>query len=213
SEKNSGTIELDNINPVEIRLENVSFAYPGRPAILRNVNARFLPGEITALRGESGCGKSSILALLQRFYLPAEGHIFFGQFDICYMSRSSLRNQIAVVPQKIDLMSGTIVENIALGEFEPDMKRIINISAKAGIIDFIQSLPEGFETKLAENGRDLSGGQRQRLAIARALYMDAPIYLFDEPTAALDEISEKCFGNILEELRDLGKIVILVSHD
>ncbi len=213
SEKNSGTIELDNISPLEIRFENVSFAYPGRPAILRNVNARFLPREITALRGESGCGKSSILALLQRFYLPAEGHIFFGQFDIRYMGRSSIRSRIAVVPQKIDLMSGTIVENIALGEFEPDMQRIINICAKAGVIDFIQSLPEGFETRLAENGRDLSGGQRQRLAIARALYMDAPIYLFDEPTAALDEISEKRFLNILEELRDLGKIVILVSHD
>jgi ATP-binding cassette subfamily B protein len=205
--------ELDTISRLEIRFENVSFAYPGRPAILRNVNARFLPGEITALSGESGCGKSSILALLQRFYLPAEGRICFGQFEIRYMRRSSIRSRIAVVPQKIDLMSGTIVENIALGEFEPDMQRIINICAKAGVIDFIQSLPEGFETRLAENGRDLSGGQRQRLAIARALYMDAPIYLFDEPTAALDEISEKRFLNILEELRDLGKIVILVSHD
>ena len=145
----------------------------------------FCSGEITALSGESGCGKSSIPALLQRFYLPAEGRICFGQFDIRYMRRSSIRSRIAVVPQKIDLMSGTIVENIALGEFEPDMQRIINICAKAGVIDFIQSLPEGFETRLAENGRDLSGGQRQRLAIARALYMDAPIYLFDEPTAAL----------------------------
>jgi ATP-binding cassette subfamily B protein len=124
-----------------------------------------------------------------------------------------LRTQIAVVPQKIDLMSGTVIENITLGEFKPDMRKIFAICTKLGILEFIQSLPKGFETRLAENGRDLSGGQRQRLAIARALYVDAPIYLFDEPMAALDESSEQLFLNVLQELRGLGKIVILVSHD
>jgi ATP-binding cassette, subfamily C, bacteriocin exporter len=198
---------------LEICLENVSFAYPGRPPILQNVDARFLPWEITLIRGDSGSGKSSILALLQRFYLPAEGRIFFGQYEIRYLRSSSLRTQVAVVPQKIDLMSGTIIENITLGEFEPDMRKIIAICTKVGILDFIQSLSEGFETRLAENGRNLSGGQRQRLAIARALYVDAPIYLFDEPTASLDELSEQRFLNALQELRDLGKIVVLVSHD
>jgi ATP-binding cassette, subfamily C, bacteriocin exporter len=124
-----------------------------------------------------------------------------------------LRTQIAVVPQKIDLMSGTVIENITLGEFEPDMRKILAICTKLGILDFIQSLPDGFETRLAENGRNLSGGQRQRLAIARALYVDAPIYLFDEPMAALDEFSGQQFLNVLQELRGLGKIVVLVSHD
>ena len=213
SEKNSGTIDLADIGVPEISLENVSFAYPGRPPIFKNVDARFLRWEITLLRGASGCGKSSILALLQRFYLPAEGHIFFGQYEIRYLTSSSLRTQIGVVPQKIDLMSGTVIENITLGEFEPDMEKILGICYKLSLLDFIQSLPEGFETRLTENGRNLSGGQRQRLAIARALYVDAPIYLFDEPTAALDEISENRFLQILQELRDLGKIVILVSHD
>jgi ATP-binding cassette, subfamily C, bacteriocin exporter len=177
------------------------------------VNARFLPGEITLLRGASGCGKSSILALLQRFYLPAEGRIFFGKYEIRYITSSSLRTQIGLVPQKIDLMSGTVVENITLGECEPDMEKILAICYKLSLLEFIQSLPEGFETRLTENGKNLSGGQRQRLAIARALYIDAPIYLFDEPTAALDEISENRFFQILQELRDLGKLVILVSHD
>jgi ATP-binding cassette subfamily B protein len=213
SEQNEGTINLTDIGELEICLENVSFAYPGRPSILKNVHARFMPWEISLLRGESGCGKSSILALLQRFYFPAEGRIFFGRYDIRYISSSSLRTQIAVVPQKIDLMSGTVIENITLGECEPDMQKVLAICIKLGLLDFIQSLPEGFQTRLAEDGRNFSGGQRQRLAIARALYIDAPIYLFDEPIAALDEVSEKRLLNVLQELRDLGKIVILVSHD
>ena len=213
SEKSSGTIDLTGKGVPEISLEDVSFAYPGRLPILKNVNARFLPWEITLLRGASGCGKSSILALLQRFYLPVEGRIFFGQYEIRYITSSSLRTQVGVVPQKIDLMSGTVIENITLGECEPDMEKILAICYKLSLLEFIQSLPEGFETRLTENGKNLSGGQRQRLAIARALYVDAPIYLFDEPTAALDEISENRFFQILQELRDLGKLVILVSHD
>jgi ATP-binding cassette subfamily B protein len=213
SEKDSGTIDIGEIGALEICLQSVSFAYPGRPPTLQNVDARFRPWEITLIRGESGSGKSTILALLQRFYLPPEGRILFGQYEIRYLRSSSLRTQIAVVPQKIDLMSGTVIENITLGELEPDMRKIFGICTKLGILDFIQSLPEGFETRLAENGRDLSGGQRQRLAIARALYVDTPIYLFDEPMAALDESSEQRFLNVLQELRGLGKIVVLVSHD
>jgi ATP-binding cassette subfamily B protein len=213
SEKNAGTIDLADIDPLEIHLENVSFAYPGRMPIFKNVDARFLPWEVALLRGESGCGKSSLLALLQRFYPVGEGRIYFGQHEIRHINATSLRTQIAVVPQKIDLMSGTVIENIALGEFEPDMQKILAICKKLGLLEFIQSLPNGFETRLAENGRNLSGGQRQRLAIARALYVDAPVYLFDEPVAALDEMSEKRFLDVLRDLRDLGKIVVLVSHD
>jgi ATP-binding cassette subfamily B protein len=213
SEKDPGRIDIGEIGALEICLQSVSFAYPGRPPIFQNVDARFSPWEITLIRGESGSGKSTILALLQRFYLPSEGRILFGQYEIRYLRSSSLRTQIAVVPQKIDLMSGTVIENITLGEFEPDMRKIFAICTKLGILDFIQSLPEGFETRLAENGRNLSGGQRQRLAIARALYVDAPIYLFDEPMAALDEASEQQFLEVLQELKSLGKIVVLVSHD
>jgi ATP-binding cassette, subfamily C, bacteriocin exporter len=206
SEKNAGTIDIGEIGTLEICLQNVSFAYPGRPPIFQKVDARFLPSEITLIRGESGSRKSSILALPQRFYLPSEGRLFFGQYEIRYLRSSSLRTQIGVVPQKIDLMSGTVIENITLGEFEPDMRNVLAICTKLGMLDFIQSLPEGFETRLAENGRNLSGGQPQRLAIARALYADAPVYLFDEPMAALDEFSGQRFLNVLQELRGLGKI-------
>jgi ATP-binding cassette, subfamily C, bacteriocin exporter len=213
SEKEGGTLELVDVKPLEIRLEKVDFAYPGRLPILNKVDAHFLPGELTLLRGESGCGKSSVLALLQGLYAPSEGHIFFGPYEIQYFRLASLRTQIVTVPQKIDLMSGTVLENITFGEFEPDLQRVFRLCAKLGFLEFVRSLPAGFDTRLAENGRNLSGGQRQRLAIARALYVEAPIYLFDEPTAALDEASERLVLKALRELRDLGKIVILVAHD
>jgi ATP-binding cassette subfamily B protein len=117
------------------------------------------------------------------------------------------------VSQKIDLMSGSVLENITFGEPEPDVQRVYALCAKLGFLEFICSLSAGLDTGLAENGRNLSGGQRQRLAIARALYVEAPVYLFDEPTAALDETSERLVLKALQELRDLGKIVILVAHD
>jgi ATP-binding cassette subfamily B protein len=212
-EKETGTLELNAVKPLEIRLEKVSFAYPGRLPILSEVDARFLPGELTLLRGESGCGKSSVLALLQGLYAPTEGRIFFGPYELEYFRLTSLRTQIVTVPQEIDLMSGTVLENVAFGELEPDVQKVFASCAKLGFLEFIRSLPAGFDTRLAENGRNLSGGQRQRLAIARALYVEAPIYLFDEPTAALDEASERLVLQTLQELRDLGKIVILVAHD
>jgi ATP-binding cassette, subfamily C, bacteriocin exporter len=212
-EKDGGTLELAEVNPLEIRLEKVSFAYPGRLPILNKVNVRFRPGELTLLRGESGCGKSSVLALLQGLYPPTEGGIFFGPYELQYLRLASLRRQIVTVPQKIDLVSGSVLENIAFGESEPDVQRVFTLCARLGFLEFIRSLPAGLETRLSENGRNLSGGQRQRLAIARALYLDAPIYLFDEPTAALDEASERLVLRAMQELRDLGKMVILVAHD
>jgi ATP-binding cassette, subfamily C, bacteriocin exporter len=106
-----------------------------------------------------------------------------------------------------------VLENITFGESEPDVQKVFALCAKLGFVEFIRSLSAGLETGLAENGRNLSGGQRQRLAIARALYVEAPVYLFDEPTAALDETSERLVLKALQELRDLGKMVILVAHD
>ena len=110
-------------------------------------------------------------------------------------------------------MGATVLENITFGDFEPDVSRVFALCAKVGFLEFIHSLPAGLDTKLAENGRNLSGGQGQRLAIARALYVDAPVYLFDEPTSALDEASERLVLKALQELRGLGKIVVLVTHD
>jgi ATP-binding cassette, subfamily C, bacteriocin exporter len=212
-EKQAGTLELKDVKPLEIRLDKVSFAYPGRLPILKEVDAIFRQGELTLLRGESGCGKSSILALLQGLYPPTGGRILFGPYEIQNLRVASLRTQIVAVSQKIDLLSGSVLENITFGESEPDVQKVFALCAKLGFVEFIRSLSAGLETGLAENGRNLSGGQRQRLAIARALYVEAPVYLFDEPTAALDETSERLVLKALQELRDLGKMVILVAHD
>jgi ABC-type bacteriocin/lantibiotic exporter with double-glycine peptidase domain len=212
-EKQTGTLELKDVKPLEIRLDKVSFAYPGRLPILKEVDAIFRQGELTLLRGESGCGKSSVLALLQGLYPPTGGRILFGPYEIQNLRVASLRTQIVAVSQKIDLLSGSVLENITFGESEPDVQKVFALCAKLGFLEFIRSLSAGLDTGLSENGRNLSGGQRQRLAIARALYVDAPVYLFDEPTAALDETSERMVLKALQELRDLGKMVILVAHD
>jgi ABC-type bacteriocin/lantibiotic exporter with double-glycine peptidase domain len=110
-------------------------------------------------------------------------------------------------------MGATVIENITMGDFEPDLQKAFTICDRLGLLEFIRSLPAGFDTRLAENGKTLSGGQRQRLAIARALYAEAPVYLFDEPTSALDEDAERRVLHALHELRDSGKIVLLVAHD
>ena len=212
-EKDTGTLEVTDVKPLDIRFEKVTFAYPGRLPIFDKIDVQFRSGELTLLRGESGCGKSSVLALLQGLYAPSEGRILFGPYELQYLRLASLRTQIATVPQKIDLMGVTVLENITFGDFEPDVSRVFALCAKVGFLEFIRSLPAGLDTKLAENVRNLSGGQRQRLAIARALYVDAPVYLFDEPTSALDEASERLVLKALQELRDLGKMVVLVTHD
>jgi ATP-binding cassette subfamily B protein len=212
-EGQAGTLELTDIKPLEIRLEKVSFAYPGQRPILKQVDACFREGEMTLLRGESGCGKSSLLSLLQGFYPPGEGRICFGSYELPYVRLSSLRTQISTVPQKVELMGATVIENITLCDFEPDLQKAFTICDRLGLLEFIRSLPAGFDTRLAENGKNLSGGQRQLLAIARALYVEAPVYLFDEPTSALDEEAERRVLRALHELRDSGKIVLLVAHD
>ena len=154
-----------------------------------------------------------MLALLQGLYPPTEGRILFGPYEIQHLRVASLRTQIVTVSQKIDLMSEQLSKILPSVSLEPDVQRVYALCAKLGFLEFVRSLSAGLDTGLAENGRNLSGGQRQRLAIARALCVEAPVYLFDEPTAALDEASERLVLKAIQELRDLGKIVVLVAHD
>src|SRR5699024_1668533 len=129
-----------------------------------------------------------------------------------YISNGSLRNAISVVPQDIDLFAGNVIDNIAVGQFDPDMERIISICKKLGIIDFIEELPNGFETYLGENGASLSGGQKQRIAIARALYKDPEILILDEATSSLDSSSEQYVQRTIDLLTEKGKTIILIAH-
>jgi ABC-type bacteriocin/lantibiotic exporter with double-glycine peptidase domain len=154
SEKDGGTLELLDVKPLKIRLEKVSFAYPGRLPILNKVDAHFLPGELTLLRGESGCGKSSVLALLQGLYAPSEGRIFFGSYEIQYFRLASLRTQIVTVPQKIDLMSGTVLENIAFGEFEPAVILVAHDSRFIPFADRVYTVRNGALEQASECAKD-----------------------------------------------------------
>ena len=135
-----------------------------------------------------------------------------GDYDINYISNYSLRNLVSVVPQQIDLFSGNVIENIALGEDIPDIQRIIDITKSLGILEFIEKLPNGFNTYLGENGSQLSGGQKQRIAIARALYKNPEILILDEATSSLDTEAEQIIQKTLNELKLHGKTMIVIAH-
>lgn len=208
--ENKLTLNVEMVG--DISFSNVSFRYNNRAQIFDNLSFVIKKGEVTGIVGESGSGKSTLIALIQNLYPVSGGLIKIGDYDIKYIDNASLRKNICVVPQQITLFSGNIIENIAVGDFEPDMKVVLGLCQILGIKDFFNSLPNGFETHIGENGTLLSGGQRQRLAIARALYRNPEIVIFDEATSSLDSISEQYFLQTIRLLRESGKTVILIAH-
>jgi len=196
----------------DIRFKEVSFRYGSRVTVFDKLSLTIPKGKITAVVGESGSGKSTLLSLLQNLYPLKEGNIYIGNYDIKHLENASLRQLVSVVPQQIDLFAGTVIENIAMGEFEPDMKKIMFYCQLLGITDFIEKLPNGFQTMLGERGANLSGGQRQRLAIARALYREPQVLILDEATSALDSISEQFVQKTLQLLRREGITIVLIAH-
>lgn len=211
-EKDENQIDLSPDKIGDIRFENVSFRYGTRVAVFDNLNLIIPKGKFTAIVGESGSGKSTLMSILQNIYPIQGGNVRIGEYDLKYINNSSLRQMISVVPQQIDLFAGNVIDNIAVGDNEPDMKKIIDISAKLGITCFIESLPKGFQTYLGENGTSLSGGQRQRIAIARALYRNPEILILDEATSSLDSVSEKYVQKMIEMLKEEQKTVIVITH-
>ncbi|MCK7555322.1 ATP-binding cassette domain-containing protein [Chitinophaga sedimenti] len=195
-----------------IMFHNVSFRYGSRTEVFKNFNLHMEKGKITAVVGESGSGKSTLMALLQNIYPLRDGHISIGNLDIKYIENESLRRRVSVVPQQIDLFAGTILENIAVGEYEPDMQRALLVSQHLGLLEFIEKLPDGFNTRLGEHGANLSGGQRQRLAIARAIYRNPDILILDEATSSLDPVSDQYVQRTMQALRDGGKTIIVIAH-
>ena len=202
SENGSGDVVFDRID----------FQYKPGLKVLNKFSANIRAGEITAIQGESGSGKSTILNLLQRAYPIDNGTIKIGGTDLRYINDASLRKVISAVPQNIELFSGTIAENIALGDSSIDLKRVLEIINLLEMEDFIENLEHGCHTLIGESGVSLSGGQRQRIAIARALYRKPQILLLDEPTSSLDGQSEKSMIRAIESLKREGKTVIIVSH-
>jgi len=194
----------------ELELDAVSFAYePGRPA-LENVSLRVEPGTKLALVGSSGAGKSTVAALVARFYDPTSGRVLLDGRDLRDCSRAWLRRQVGLVLQDTVLFTGTVAENIAYG-LDVSREEIEAAAKAAGAHGFVSQLPEGYETALGQRGIGISGGQRQRIAIARTLLRDPAILILDEPTTGLDEESE---AQVLDGLSNLmrGRTTIVISH-
>ncbi|MDR0437033.1 MAG: peptidase domain-containing ABC transporter [Bacteroidales bacterium] len=196
----------------DIVFSDVHFRYGSRVEVFNGLNLTFEKGKISAVVGESGSGKSSMLSILQNLYPLQSGRVCIGGVDVRHIAPASLRNLIALVPQQIDLFDGTLLENIALGDFEPDIPRVFALCEQIGLMPFIQSLPAGMQTQVGEKGAKLSGGQRQRIAIARALYRNPEILALDEATSALDSESEQYIKNVIAQLRAKGKTIIIIAH-
>ncbi len=196
----------------DIKFNNINFRYGARKAIYQNLTFTIPKGKITAIIGESGAGKSTVFSLLQKLYSINEGQILIGQYDINNIQTESLRRLIGVVPQKIDVFPGSIIENIALGDLEPDIKSVFDICEKLQIKEFIENLPNGFSTHLGEFGANLSVGEKQRIAIARALYKKPEILLLDEAMSNIDSKSEIFITDILKKLKADGKTIIIIAH-
>lgn len=197
----------------DISFREVSFSYDGtRTDVFENFNLIIRAGEITAIVGESGSGKSTITALLQKLYPVNEGAIYIGDTNINYFSNESLRKLVGIVPQNLDLFAGTVAENIAAGEFNPNMRKVLAICKQLEMLDFIEKLPNGFNTYVGEHGTTLSGGQKQRLAIARALYRNPEILVLDEATSSLDSEAEYHVQQTIQQLKKEGKTIIVIAH-
>ncbi|HAR39538.1 MAG TPA: peptidase C39 [Porphyromonadaceae bacterium] len=195
-----------------ITLDHVSFRYGSRKQVFTDLSLVIPKGKTTAIVGESGSGKTTLISLLQNIYPIQEGNIKIGKYDIKQITNESLRELVSTVPQQIELFAGSILESIALGDFQPDVKRVSEITEQLGLNDFINSLPNGFSTYIGEHGASLSGGEKQRIAIARSLYKDPEVLIFDEATSSLDSISEKFVKNTLNDLATKGKTIIVIAH-
>ena len=194
----------------QIEFENVSFGYGTQPAV-RKVNFKASPGQVVALVGPSGAGKTSIINLIPRFFEVNEGSITFDGIDLRDLTLNDLRNNMALVSQDAVLFNDTITNNIRLGRLDASDEDVIAAAKAAAAHDFILEQPNGYDTVVGESGGRLSGGQRQRISIARAILRDAPVLLLDEATSALDASSEQQIQKALDELAQ-GRTTIVVAH-
>jgi ATP-binding cassette subfamily B protein len=205
-----GAIELPPLRG-RIEFQDVSFAYSPERPILKHISFTVEPGQLVALVGPTGAGKSTIVNLIPRFYDPDEGCVRIDGYDLRDVTLSSLRRQIATVDQETFLFNTTILENIRYARPEATFDEVVEAAKAAYLHDFIMSLPEGYETVVGERGVKLSGGERQRLAIARAILRNPRILILDEATSSLDSIAESYIQRALEPLMR-GRTVIAIAH-
>jgi subfamily B ATP-binding cassette protein MsbA len=195
----------------KIEFDHVKFAYNGNQRVLDDVSLRIEPGQLVALVGPTGAGKTTIVSLLPRFYEISDGQIRIDHTDIRRFKQKSLREQISFVLQESLLFRATVAQNIAYGKPDASHEEIVRAAHLANADEFIDRMPDGYETMIGERGMTLSGGQRQRITIARAIIRDSPILILDEPSAGLDAESEKLVFDALGNLME-GKTSIVIAH-
>jgi ATP-binding cassette subfamily B protein len=193
-----------------IEFQDVTYSYDGRP-VLRGVSFAANPGEMTALVGRSGSGKTTLVSLIPRFYDPQAGRVLIDGVDVRSYRLKFLREQIAFVLQDVIVLAGSIRENLRYGRLDANEEQVEQAARDAQAHDFIQRLPRGYETNLAEAGAGLSGGEKQRLSIARAFLKAAPVLILDEPTAALDTASERLVIAAIDRLRR-SRTTFVIAH-
>jgi ATP-binding cassette subfamily B protein/subfamily B ATP-binding cassette protein MsbA len=195
----------------DLAFDHVSFSYHGRAGTLKRVSFSASAGQVVAIVGPTGAGKTTLVSLIPRFYDQDQGQILLDGVDTRDLTLRSLREQISLVQQEPLLFSGTIVDNIRYGRLEATKDEVIEAARNANAHDFIIQLPQQYETELGERGAKLSGGERQRLCIARAFLKDAPILVLDEPTSAIDSKTENAILDALDRLM-AGRTTILIAH-
>jgi len=203
-------IDADGIKG-NVVFDHVSFAYPDGTQVLHDIAFEAQPGQMVAVVGLTGAGKTTLVSLIPRFYNPTSGQVLIDGVDARKYRIRSLREKIAIVPQDAVLFSGTIADNLKYGKLDATPEQIEAAARAAHAHDFVSRLPRGYDTPVAEAGGGLSGGERQRLSVARAVLKDAPILILDEPTSSLDAISEEIVFSALKRLR-VGRTTIVIAH-
>ncbi|HUR32754.1 MAG TPA: ABC transporter ATP-binding protein [Vicinamibacterales bacterium] len=203
-------IEAGNVRG-DIVFEQVGFAYPDKTQVLNDISFEARPGQMVAVVGLTGAGKTTLVSLIPRFFDPTTGRVLIDGVDVRKYRVRSLRERIAIVPQDAVLFAGTIADNLRYGRLDATDAEVVEAARAAHAHDFVSRLPKAYDTPVAEAGGGLSGGERQRLSVARAVLKDAPILILDEPTSSLDAISEEIVFAALKRLRK-GRTTIVIAH-
>jgi ABC-type multidrug transport system fused ATPase/permease subunit len=194
-----------------VAFERVHFNYRTRTETLADISFEAEPGQVIAIVGPTGAGKTTLVSLIPRFYDITRGRILLDGTDIRQLTLKSLRQQVSIVLQDPLLFSGTIADNIRYGRLEADMDAVVEAARAANAHEFIARLPKSYETDLGERGARLSGGERQRIAVARAFLKNAPILILDEPTSSIDSKTEAVILNALDRIM-VGRTTFLIAH-
>ncbi len=213
SEDTGSTLNVSLTESMDICVQNLSFFYPGRAPLFDNISFRLKKGQINAIIGNNGCGKSTLATLLMRGDVPRGGTIMAGDVNIAQIPLSQWRQYISIVPQRVDLFDGTILENISPDTQNADIDKIISLCKKVGVYDTILSFPEGLLSRTGERAALLSGGEKQKIALVRSLYREPKVLILDEVTSSVDVSGRMTISKLIRDLASEGITIILISHE